>query len=313
MTLVEIVVVLGIVGLLATLSLLGLTRARESARQMNCRNNLRQIGTGVLLFEGAKKHFPTNGWGYTFLPDSFVDPRYGQPGGWSYQLLPYLELASLYELAHSHRSATERDANTVKLVTTEIPVYQCPSKSAPLTITQADYSMYYTNLKNPPRLIAGGHYAANHGTYFAKSLRNGESLGPENFSPEAIAEFDWPKKDECDGVCYNHLKFQATEIANGLSNTIWAGEKHIAPPILNENDPGGHDQSFLSGDCRDNRRLCFNPPRSDSRTDGKIFDFGSSHPTMMFALFLDGSTQPISFEVEQEVFRSHGHRLKRKW
>jgi hypothetical protein len=201
----------------------------------------------------------------------------------------------------------------VKLVTTEITIYRCPSKSAPLMVTQANYSTYYTNLKNPPGLVAGGHYAVNHGTYLAKRLRDGESIGPANFDPETIAGFDWPMKDEFNGVCFNHLKFQISEIPNGLSNTVWAGEKFIAPLNQSEIDPGGHDQSFLSGDCRDNRRVCFNPPRSDSRTDGRIFDFGSSHPTMMFVLFLDGSTGPISFDVEPEVFRSHGHRLKRKW
>lgn len=309
LTLVELLVVLGIVSVIASLTLMAVMQARESARQVTCRNNLRQIGVAVTSFDAAKKHLPTNGWGFCFLPDAYVDSRYGQPGGWSYQLLPFLELSNVYDLPHSQQTESERIKSITTLISTEIPIYRCPSKSAPILVKQADFPEFYTNLRNPPPLVAGGHYAVNHGTYLALSIRNGGFDGPASLTQSAIQDCAWPTKDECDGVCYVHLKFRTPEITAGLSNVIWAGEKYIAPLQAGETDPGGHDQSFLSGDSRDNRRVCFNPPRSDSQTDGKLFDFGASHPGMMFAVFLDGSTQSISFDVDPAVFRSQGRRL----
>lgn len=84
-TLVELLVVIGIIALLMSILLPSLTRARETASQIKCASNLRSIGQGILIYASEN-----NG----FLPASYmyrnqsIDPTTGTqlPAGaaWGY-------------------------------------------------------------------------------------------------------------------------------------------------------------------------------------------------------------------------------------
>ena len=49
--------------------------------------------------EGVMKHFPTGGWGYDWVGDA--DRGYGQrqPGGWLYNILPFIEQTAKHDMA----------------------------------------------------------------------------------------------------------------------------------------------------------------------------------------------------------------------
>src|SRR5438477_858890 len=73
-TLVELLVVIGIIALLLALLLPTLSRARESARRTQCLANIAELGRAVLLYaHDNKDHLPDAGSGNA--PDALLSPR----------------------------------------------------------------------------------------------------------------------------------------------------------------------------------------------------------------------------------------------
>ena len=61
-TLVELLVVIAIIGILIAILLPAVQAARESARMVQCSNNIRQLGLALLNYESAQKKFPCSSY-----------------------------------------------------------------------------------------------------------------------------------------------------------------------------------------------------------------------------------------------------------
>ncbi|HUP82237.1 MAG TPA: DUF1559 domain-containing protein, partial [Pirellula sp.] len=93
-TLVELLVVIAIIGILVGLLLPAVQAARESARRMQCSNNVKQIGLAVHNFESAFKKMPHSGQCGSTGSSTTVYMIQSVPT----QLLPYIEQTALYNM-----------------------------------------------------------------------------------------------------------------------------------------------------------------------------------------------------------------------
>ncbi len=87
-TLVELLVVIAIIGVLIALLLPAIQTARESARRMQCTNNLKQLGTAIHSFHDSHKGLPPMGIG---IGRAAIFPL----------LFPFMEQLALYDFIDS--------------------------------------------------------------------------------------------------------------------------------------------------------------------------------------------------------------------
>ncbi len=122
-TLVELLVVIAIIGILVGLLLPAVQAARESARRMQCTNNLKQIALAMHNFESARKGFPMAPYNPSFA--WMTNKPWKQPVGWPVQILPYLEQGSV-ETRYNKDEVWSGTVNA-NIIQTRIPSFVCPS------------------------------------------------------------------------------------------------------------------------------------------------------------------------------------------
>src|SRR4051794_2773702 len=165
-TLVELLVVIAIIGVLVALLLPAVQAAREAARRSQCMNNLKQIGLAFQMHHDAQKFFPSGGWGHTFVGDPDEGFGKGQPGGWAYSVLPYMEMASLHDYGKGVKvtngtTNTQKKTTNLYIVQQPVPTFLCPSRSRnPVSDTCCGPNNANFTGNTP---MAKGDYAANFG------------------------------------------------------------------------------------------------------------------------------------------------------
>ena len=120
-TIVELLVVLAIIGLLVALLLPAVQVARESARRVQCNNNLKQLGLALHAYHGTLGTFPAG------VIDSDHDFRDGLHSGFVL-LLPFIEQDILY---HAYDfDASWRSPVNLLIAQTRLQLLICPSSGS---------------------------------------------------------------------------------------------------------------------------------------------------------------------------------------
>lgn len=114
-TLVELLVVISIVGVLVGLLLPAVQAARETARRIQCLNNLKNIGLAIHNFEDANRVMPLGSQKLS-----------GTLHAWSTLILPHLEQPAVFSQIDL-KTPWDSPARNAQAALTDLSVYRCPS------------------------------------------------------------------------------------------------------------------------------------------------------------------------------------------
>jgi prepilin-type processing-associated H-X9-DG protein len=231
---------------------------------------------------------PTGGWGYGWVGD----PAYGfgpqQPGGWIFNILPFIEQENVRNQSQGLQQAARRTA-LGQMVQQPLAMFNCPSRRSPSAYEYLS-ALPLINIEVPAQ-AAKSDYAINGGT-----VQINTGTGPESHTPRDMQSYPWPSLSDFNGMSFVRSRIRLAEVNDGLSNTYLVGEKYISA-----SDPkgfGGDDQTMYLGDDADIRRWGFDPPLSDyARVDDR-WVFGSRHSGVCNFVFVDGSVHSMSFTID---------------
>ena len=281
-TLVELLVVIAVIGVLVGMLLPAVQMVRESARRVECMNNLKQLGLAVHNYEGGKKQFPP-----ARAADEFLT--------WPVYLMPFVDMNNMYNQLDLKKRYRDQDPN---VVTTVMPVLMCGSRARGIP----NISNWETH---GPR-GALGDYAGNAGTQ-------------KHFPYDDWAKFEEPvdgiinsgfaKDNEVvDSMLTGPEKgrYGFSAVKDGTSNTIMIGEKYISRMGLKE-PHGWGDGCIYNGDEPESfiRIGGYAMGLAASQTlilsPGEYPIFGSAHVQVVNFVMVDGSTHSISNNIDQET------------
>ena len=239
-TLVELLVVIAIISVLVGLLIPAVQSARESARQMQCKNNLSQIGKGFSTHHERNGNWPANGWGYGWAGDPNMGNSRRQPGGWMYNILPYTDYQNLWEIGLNvgtgYNDQARKDA-IGEQIRTPTSWMNCPTRRA---------NKAYPNAANQAvvnataqSVHARADYAVNAGNF--SNCTTGYSLpgcvGSVDNAYTNPTSLNWNalERGNCSGyssysnsgISYFASQFTDSDVKDGLSNTLCVGEKYL--------------------------------------------------------------------------------------
>ncbi len=298
-TLIEMLVSIGVIAILMALILPAVQYAREAARRTQCRNNLKQIGLAVHLHHDAQGHYPTDGWGHSWVGDA--DRGYGrhQPGGWIFNLLPYVEQDALRKLATGADDADKR-ASTTRMIAHPVGLLHCPSRRSPQPYPYTSVVV----LRNAESVeCSKSDYAINAG-----DLQIDSGGGPLSTSDDDLGAYVWPDTKEFTGISFVRTTLRDRDVHDGTSQTLLAGEKYLNQDSYLTGESQGDDQTMLIGDDADIRRWTVTSPYPDSLRIERKEEFGSAHTGGCQFALCDGSVRTISYQVDFQVFQHLGNR-----
>ncbi|GAB5403133.1 MAG: DUF1559 domain-containing protein [Aureliella sp.] len=293
-TLVELLVVIAIIAILVGLLLPAVQAAREAARQVQCRNNLKQIALAIHNYESAFRMFP----GYAgekqpALVSYTSGSRRESMRGWNWisKTLIFMEqkqLADQWGELGSRLQIQQTDYER-EMVATALSTLHCPTRrSAESYPLVGNYNVRFGDK------AARTDYAMNGG-----SARTLEDLGHENRI-----------EVEQEGVWRLGRFTRLNSVSDGLSNTYLVGEKAMdADKYTTGTDFG--DRAPAMGWVDNNTganasvRFAARSPEVDKPdTCLACHDFGSAHATNWNAALADGSVRSIFYSMDIEIHRS---------
>jgi len=300
-TLVELLVVITIIGILIALLMPAVQAARESARRTSCSNNLKQMASACLQHEAQHGHFPTGGWGWGWAGDPDRGFTNRQPGGWHYNILPWLQLVALHDLGAGLTGDAKKQAISERLETA-VPMFHCPSRRRAVGYPYPHGSPYYNCTRPSP--IGRSDYAGNSGTNSSGCCWKG---------PNTLAKGDsenWSNRQkDVNGIFFYASEVKAAHITDGLTSTYLIGERMLNPDRYFDGGLCANDQGWdLGYDFDVNRWTNVRPFPDTPGYGGCDRNFGSAHTTGFHMALCDGSVRRFNYDIDFDIHNKLGHR-----
>lgn len=334
-TLVELLVVIAIIGILVALLLPAVQAAREAARRTQCKNQMKQLALAFHMHHDTHKHLPTGGWLFNWLGN----PDYGygedQPGGWLYNILPYIEEGAVHDLG-AGLTGVARDEATVRRVQSPFEGMTCPSRRSANVFDQPPGPTYAEAI-NPVEASSKTDYAANAGDMFnvEPSTVSQSELPPFNeLNYETAKAFTWKPvwrtRDpdvptnillvrDATGVVYTRSEVPFRKITDGTSKVYMVGEKYLATEHYITGEGEGDNEPGFAGGNDDtlrttvqfvafNKEIKLEPDGDENEMSVSSVKFGSAHAGGFNMSYCDGSVSFVSFDIDPDLHRLTGNR-----
>lgn len=268
-TLIELLVVIAIIGVLLSLTLVAVQRAREAANRTRCQSNMRQIGLALQQYHDAHGLFPPG-----------VSVRNGKDPypfmSWNTRLLPYLEQSGMWRTAQSAFDQQKFFLINPPHVglSTLMPVYGCPSDGRTLDVA------------NP-----GGSIRVAFTSYLGVE-------GTDQFRRDGLLYMDSSTRhaDILDGASNTLFVGERPPSADGVLGWWYAGwgqsQDGSCDMVLGVREVNAADY----GPGCPRGPYTFTPGRVNNQCD--TFHFWSLHPGGAHFLFADGSVRFLAYSAD---------------
>jgi prepilin-type N-terminal cleavage/methylation domain-containing protein/prepilin-type processing-associated H-X9-DG protein len=332
-TLLELLVVLGIIAILAGLLLAAVQRARAAASRSQCANNLHQIGLALHNYHDVYQRLPPgfNNW----CPYTSCAPL---PPHWFYSwrtmLMPYLEAdnkwrqavalepvgslppptdtwwPSTTQPAARYEFTCDRSGRYFGPFALVDPVFSCPSDSRTLQAVESE----------GVSVALSSYLAVNGIDLWAWSTT---PTGPQDLRGVMVATNKYDGSSGLPEVPVSSHGTRLTDIADGTSNTLLVGERPPAHSLdfgwcygctvgqdiegtidatLGVNEVNLHQSGVPEIDACPPGPYSFGDGRIDNPCD--VFHYYSPHPGGAHFLFADASVHFLSYSVADQVMRA---------
>lgn len=280
MTLIEMVVAIGVVGLLLSLTLVAVNAIRDNSRRMRCSDNLRQIGIAIANYESRYRVFPRGA---------------GVAGhGPLAAILPDIERDDVYRQLDLSKDV---DENPIAKKS-RISLYRCPSTSKQQDV-RTDYVINRgTTLcmkRNSPWYFEEGTYPKR------SSFTNGSSF-TSLFSETCPLDKNY--------VQGNLLQLTKRTIVEQQDSDLFVDECLAAPssgPVSETNN----GRFWYGAGCMNyfhiltpNKKSCAN----GGLIQESLYTANSMHQTGANFLFADGHIEFLLNSIDEKVWATFGSR-----